>query len=175
MLRIYQRMWQVNWAEQWQYRANLLMYLLFWLVSPIVFLSVWTTVANSQGAVQGLTANDFSTYYLTLLIVDSFFLAALAVALGTAVFLAASGHAPLLRHRLLVWLGSISYPLYLLHENIGWSLQLRLAALGVPTDAAVLITLASSLSIASAVSSWVERPAMLWIRNGYRKRLAFAR
>ena len=71
MLRIYQRMWQVNWAEQWQYRANLLMYLLFWLVSPIVFLSVWTTVANSQGAVQGLTANDFSTYYLTLLIVDN--------------------------------------------------------------------------------------------------------
>src|SRR3954469_6718599 len=71
MLRIYRRMWQVNWAEQWQYRANLLMYLLFWLVSPIVFLSVWTTVANSQGAVQGLTANDFSTYYLTLLIVDN--------------------------------------------------------------------------------------------------------
>jgi len=71
MLKIYQRMWQVNWAEQWQYRANLLMYLLFWLVSPIVFLSVWTTVANSQGAVQGLTANDFSTYYLTLLIVDN--------------------------------------------------------------------------------------------------------
>src|SRR6476660_5264249 len=71
MLKIYQRMWQVNWAEQWQYRANLLMYLLFWLVSPIVYLSVWTTVANSQGSVQGLTANDFSTYYLTLLIVDN--------------------------------------------------------------------------------------------------------
>jgi ABC-2 type transport system permease protein len=71
MLRIYQRMWLVNWAEQWQYRANLLMYLLFWLVSPIVYLSVWTTVASSQGAVQGLTANDFSTYYLALLIVDN--------------------------------------------------------------------------------------------------------
>ncbi|HJZ45754.1 MAG TPA: ABC-2 family transporter protein [Roseiflexaceae bacterium] len=71
MLRIYKRMWQVNWAEQWQYRANLLMYLLFWLVSPIVFLAVWTTVANSQGSVSGLTANDFTTYYLTLLIVDN--------------------------------------------------------------------------------------------------------
>lgn len=71
MLRIYQRLWQVNWAEQWQYRANLLMYLLFWLVSPIVYLSVWTTVARSQGSVSGLTANDFTTYYLTLLIVDN--------------------------------------------------------------------------------------------------------
>jgi ABC-2 type transport system permease protein len=71
MLKIYQRLWLVNWAEQWQYRANLLMYLLYWLVSPIVYLAVWTTVARSQGAVSGLTANDFVTYYLTLLIVDN--------------------------------------------------------------------------------------------------------
>jgi len=70
MLQIYRRLWQVNWAEQWQYRANLLMYLLYWLVSPIVYLAVWTTIANSQGSVNGLTANDFVTYYLTLLIVD---------------------------------------------------------------------------------------------------------
>ncbi len=71
MLRIYQRLWQVNWAEQWQYRANLLMYLLYWLVSPIVYLAVWTTVAKSQGSVSGLTVNDFTNYYLTLLIVDT--------------------------------------------------------------------------------------------------------
>jgi len=70
MFRIYQRFWQVNWAEQWQYRANLLMYLLFWLVSPIVYLAIWTTIARSQGSVGGLTANDFVTYYMTLLIVD---------------------------------------------------------------------------------------------------------
>lgn len=71
MLRLYQRLWQVSWAEQWQYRANLLMYLLYWLVSPIVYLAVWTTVASSQGSVNGLTANDFVTYYLALLIVDN--------------------------------------------------------------------------------------------------------
>lgn len=71
MLRIYKRLWQVNWAEQWQYRANLLMYLLYWLVSPVVYLAVWTTVANSQGSVSGLTANDFVNYYLVLLIVDT--------------------------------------------------------------------------------------------------------
>ncbi|HEY3344833.1 MAG TPA: ABC-2 family transporter protein [Anaerolineaceae bacterium] len=72
MLRIYKRFWQVNWAEQWQYRANLLMYLLYWIVSPVVYLAVWTTIAKSQGSVGGLTANDFITYYLTLLIVDQF-------------------------------------------------------------------------------------------------------
>ena len=70
MLNIYQRLWQVNWAEQWQYRANLVMYLLFWLVSPVVYLAVWTTIARSQGSVSGLTANDFVIYYMTLLIID---------------------------------------------------------------------------------------------------------
>ncbi|HMD87802.1 MAG TPA: ABC-2 family transporter protein [Anaerolineaceae bacterium] len=72
MLNIYRHFWQVTWAEQWQYRANLLMYLLYWLVSPIVYLSIWVTIANAQGSVNGLTANDFITYYLTLLIVDQF-------------------------------------------------------------------------------------------------------
>ena len=70
MLKIFQRLWQVNWAEQWQYRANLIMYLLYWLVSPIIYLAVWTSIANSKGSVNGLTANDFTTYYMTLLIVD---------------------------------------------------------------------------------------------------------
>jgi ABC-2 type transport system permease protein len=72
MFRIYKRLWQVNWAEQWQYRANLMMYTFYGLVSPVVFLAVWISIANSQGSVSGLTANDFVTYYLTLLIVDQF-------------------------------------------------------------------------------------------------------
>ncbi|MGE5249470.1 MAG: ABC transporter permease [Bacteroidota bacterium] len=70
MLLIFRRLWQVNWAEQWQYRANLIMYLLYWLVSPIIYLAVWTSIANSKGSVNGFTANDFTTYYMLLLIVD---------------------------------------------------------------------------------------------------------
>ena len=70
MLKIFRRLWQVNWAEQWQYRANLLMYLFYWLVSPIIYLAVWTSIANAKGSVNGFTANDFITYYMTLLIVD---------------------------------------------------------------------------------------------------------
>lgn len=70
MLAIYKRFWQMNWAEQWQYRANLLMYLAYWVVSPIVYLAVWTTIANAQGSVNGMTAADFAAYYLILLPVD---------------------------------------------------------------------------------------------------------
>ena len=70
MLLIFQRLWQVNWAEQWQYRANLFMYIFYWLVSPIIYLAVWTSIANANGSVNGLTANDFITYYMILLICD---------------------------------------------------------------------------------------------------------
>jgi len=70
MITIFKRLWQVNWAEQWQYRANLIMYLFYWLVSPIIYLAVWTSIANNKGSVNGFTANDFITYYLILLIVD---------------------------------------------------------------------------------------------------------
>jgi len=70
MLKIFQRLWQVNWAEQWQYRANLIMYLLYWLVSPIIYLAVWTSIASTKGSVNGFTTNDFITYYMTLLLVD---------------------------------------------------------------------------------------------------------
>jgi ABC-2 type transport system permease protein len=70
MFLIFKRLWQVNWAEQWQYRANLLMYLLYWLVSPIIYLAVWTSIANQKGSVNGFTANDFITYYMLLLICD---------------------------------------------------------------------------------------------------------
>lgn len=70
MLNIFKRLWLVNWAEQWQYRANLIMYIFYWLVSPIIYLAVWTSIATANGDVSGLTANDFTTYYMILLIVD---------------------------------------------------------------------------------------------------------
>jgi len=70
MLKIFQRLWQVNWAEQWQYRANLLMYLLYWLVAPILYLSIWTSIAKVKGSVNGFTPNDFVTYYMVLLLCD---------------------------------------------------------------------------------------------------------
>lgn len=70
MLNIFKRLWQVNWAEQWQYRANLVMYIFYWLVSPIIYLAVWTSIATANGDVNGLTANDFITYYMILLICD---------------------------------------------------------------------------------------------------------
>lgn len=70
MINIYKHFFFVTWAELWQYRANMLMYLLYWLVSPVIYLAVWTSIAAANGSVNGYTVNDFITYYLTLLVVD---------------------------------------------------------------------------------------------------------
>ncbi len=112
---------------------------------------------------------------LTLALGDSLLIAGLAVVLASAVFLAANERLGLLRHRSFVWLGTISYPLYLLHENIGWSVQLRLQALGMSTDGTVLVAIAISVALATGMTIWVEQPAMRWIRARYRSRLVLAR
>jgi peptidoglycan/LPS O-acetylase OafA/YrhL len=111
---------------------------------------------------------------LALLIVDSLFLATLAVILSMVVLLAAIGKARILAHPILVWLGAISYPLYLIHENIGWSIQLRLHALGIPTDAIILVVVVISLTMASVLTRYVEQPAMRWIRSNYVRRQAIS-
>jgi ABC-2 type transport system permease protein len=70
MWNIYKRTWQVVWAAQWQYRANLLMYLFYWVVTPIIFLAVWVSVATLNGSVGGLSPTDFVSYYLMMLLVS---------------------------------------------------------------------------------------------------------
>ena len=110
-----------------------------------------------------------------MLIAESVFLAALAIAMAAVVFMAAVGRLPLLRNRVFAWLGAISYPLYLVHENIGWSIQLRLVEMGIPTDAIIVVVLAISLALATLLNRLVEQPAMRWIRTRYRTRFALAR
>lgn len=110
----------------------------------------------------------------TLLIAESAGLALLALGLASLVLLAASGRTPMLRHPVPVWFGAVSYPLYLLHENIGWSVMLRLQAQGLPIDAAIALTLALVLVLVALLHVTVEKPAMRWIRETYRARQSAA-
>ncbi len=99
----------------------------------------------------------------------------LGACLSALVYGAARGRVALLGSAVLVWLGAISYPLYLLHENIGWVVQRQLLARGLPMDWAVLMVLALSLVLATALTRTIEQPAMHAIRGWYRRRRAAAR
>ena len=51
--------------QQFQYRAATYMYLLGMVAEPVIYLVVWTTIAEqSGGTVGGLTAGEFAAYYI---------------------------------------------------------------------------------------------------------------
>ena len=51
--------------SQFQYRVATYFWLIGMLAEPIVYLVVWTTIADQQGgSVQGITAGEFAAYYI---------------------------------------------------------------------------------------------------------------
>ena len=107
-----------------------------------------------------------------LAVVDGMGLALLAAALAALAWAAAAGHLPWLGNPVLVFFGAISYPLYLLHENIGWVVQRELQARAVSFDLSVLAALTVSILLASGLTYMIERPAMRAIRGWYARRSA---
>lgn len=108
-----------------------------------------------------------------LAIVDSPAIGLLSLALAALVFGAATQRLPWLALPVMVWFGTISYTLYLLHENIGWSVLLRLRDWGVQRDVAIACTIALALLLADGLTRFIEKPAMAWIRqrwSDYKKR-----
>ena len=104
--------------------------------------------------------------------VDHAALALLALVLAALVWAAASGHLRWLRHPLPAFFGTISYPLYLLHENIGWVVQRAVQGQGMSFDVSIVAALLVTVPLATAVTYLVEQPAMRWIRGRYRRRVA---
>jgi viologen exporter family transport system permease protein len=52
-------------AEQLQYRVTNYFYMLGMIAEPVVYLVVWTTIAEQQGgAVKGITTGEFAAYYI---------------------------------------------------------------------------------------------------------------
>jgi ABC-2 type transport system permease protein len=52
-------------STQFQYRAATYMYILGMIAEPVIYLVVWSTIAEqSGGQVNGLTAGDFAAYYI---------------------------------------------------------------------------------------------------------------
>jgi peptidoglycan/LPS O-acetylase OafA/YrhL len=58
-----------------------------------------------------------------------------------------------------LWLGTISYPLYLIHEHIGWHLLRLQQDRGVSAYVALAATVAFMLVVASLLSVLIEKPA----------------
>ena len=66
--------------------------------------------------------------------------------------------------RPLIWLGGISYALYLTHQMLGYAVIAQLQAMGVGPWASFAIALAAALLLAHALTYYWERPVSAWLK-----------
>jgi peptidoglycan/LPS O-acetylase OafA/YrhL len=90
---------------------------------------------------------------------------AVAAVVATLFFLASGGHLRFLVSKPTLWLGSISYSLYLIHRNLGYDVLDWMHARQIPVAVAVPITMVGVMLLATALTHGVEKPALAWIRS----------
>ena len=73
MLSIYLAYLKTSIAVMFQYRASMLIWMIWRVIEPIIYLVVWTTVAKSRGGeVGGYTPGTFAAYYIVVMIVQQY-------------------------------------------------------------------------------------------------------
>jgi peptidoglycan/LPS O-acetylase OafA/YrhL len=124
---------------------------------------------------EGVTASRVALIALsvvTTLIVDSRFMAEMQTLLIVVMAVAISGKAGVLRSGPLVFLGSISYTLYLTHQDAGYVMIHALETRGASANLAIPVTILTAVAIASLMTALVEQPAMALIRGRYKAFMA---
>jgi peptidoglycan/LPS O-acetylase OafA/YrhL len=83
------------------------------------------------------------------------------------VTLCAYGRAPMLRFRPLVFISTISYALYLCHNNLGCVLIHRFDHSGIPPQVCFVIAVVFSIAMAIIVTNRIEQPITNLLRNAW--------
>ena len=65
--------------------------------------------------------------------------------------------------RALAWIGSLSYSLYLLHQNLGVALIQKATAAGLSDLAAILAVSVLMIGLAHASFRFIEKPGARWV------------
>ena len=67
LVRTYRALLLAGFQQMAQYRIQSLLWMLFAIIRPVIFLAAWVAIATAQGgAVSGYTVGDFAAYYVCL-------------------------------------------------------------------------------------------------------------
>jgi ABC-2 type transport system permease protein len=68
---VYRALFIANFQQMSQYRVQSVLWLLFAIIRPVVFLAAWTAAANAQGGAIGqYSVGDFAAYYVCVSLVS---------------------------------------------------------------------------------------------------------
>lgn len=71
LCRVYHAYIKINLLKQFQYKMELLIWLIGRVLEPVIYLVVWTTVAQANGGAVGIfTTGDFAAYFLAEMLVN---------------------------------------------------------------------------------------------------------
>ena len=71
LARVYRALFVANVQQAAQYRIQSVLWLLFAVIRPIVFLAAWSAAANAQGgAIGDYSVGDFAAYYVCMTLVS---------------------------------------------------------------------------------------------------------
>lgn len=83
-------------------------------------------------------------------------------------YLAVSGHLRVLTFQPLVFLGSISYSLYLIHQNIGYIVINKSYELGLPPLLGISFSIVIVILLSTIMMKYIEKPSLLYLRRVYK-------
>lgn len=89
---------------------------------------------------------------------------------GIVFFIATNKEISLFQNKMLLFLGYISYPLYLIHQNISYVVIRTLLEFKLPQYFAVFFSIIISIILATLASNTVEHPFNLWLRKQYKNK-----
>ncbi len=134
----------------------------FWFISGIAFYGIWKDKSNVQ-------------YYLILALNWIYYglafgngaipLAMIVLSIFAAVIFLRPAF---MSSRVLLFLGAISYPLYLIHQNIGYCIIKSSYELGFSGYVGVVVAIAVAILLGWLIHRFVELPSGKFLRSVYR-------
>lgn len=145
----------------WRVQKYLLLRQGHFLIAGIMFYHLWR--GRSPALCHAILGVCLVSVFLAYPVTEAFLCALFFIAF----WLAIHQRLGFIVNRPLLWLGSISYALYVSHQMLGFRLMRFLEANGLSRTGAILAAIIMVLGLAQLLTRLVERPARIAIRAAF--------
>ncbi|WP_323316190.1 acyltransferase family protein [Limnoraphis robusta] len=84
-------------------------------------------------------------------------------------YLAIQGYLSFINLKPLIFIGTVSYTIYLIHQNLGYVIIRQFYQYNINPNLSIIFAICVSITLATLITFWVEQPANEWIRKKYKE------